>query len=207
MAAREIRQFDHHHLADLGLLGVLRDQDVVADALVFGRDDQRTVLVQEAPDHALVGAVRDFDDMAFGTPAPVIADDPCEHAVVVHDLLHLAGGQEQIVLTVVAHEKAKAVAMALYAAADEIGRMCELIEIALIEPDLAVSLHGRETLEKPFALLALDRQRFGNVIRCKRRFTRAEHAEDFLAARNRIRIFAQGLVDDFFSLHGRRSAL
>ncbi len=141
--------------------------------LSSGRDDQRAVLVEQTPDHALVGAVGDLDDMAFGPAAPVIADDAREHAVVVHDLLHLAGGQEQIVLAVVAHEKAVAVAMALHAAADEIGGMRQLIVIALIEPDLAVALHGRQALEKSFALLALDRQSFGDVVRCKRRFTRA----------------------------------
>jgi SAM-dependent methyltransferase len=173
MAAREIRQFDHHHLADLRLLGVLRDQNVVADALVFRRDDQGAVLVEQAADHALVGAVRDFDDMAFGSATPVIANDPREHAVVVHDLLHLAGGQEQVVLAVVAHEKPVAVAVALHAAADEIGGMRKLVMIALIEPDLAIALHCRQTLEKSFALLALDRQGFGDVVRCKRRFTRA----------------------------------
>ena len=142
MTAREIGQLDHHHLADLGLLGVLLDQNVVADALVFGRDDQRAVLVEQAADHALVGAIRDLDDMPFRAAAPVIADDAREHAVVVHDLLHFAGGQEQIVLAVVANQEAVAVAMALHAARDEVRRMRQLIEIALIEPDLAVALHG-----------------------------------------------------------------
>jgi hypothetical protein len=142
VTAREFGQLDHHHLADLGLLGVLRDQNVVTDALVFGRDDQRAVLVEQAANHALVGAIRDFDDMPFRPAAAVIADDTRKHAIVVHDLLHFARGQEQIVLAVVANEKTVAVAMALYAARDEIRLMGQLIEIALIEPDLAVALHG-----------------------------------------------------------------
>jgi hypothetical protein len=52
MAAREVGQLDDDHLPDLGLLGVLRDQDVVADALVFRRDHQHAVLVEQAADHA-----------------------------------------------------------------------------------------------------------------------------------------------------------
>jgi len=173
MAARKVRQLDHHHLPDLRLLRVLRDQDVVADALLFGRDDQRAVLVQQAADHALVRAVGHLDDMAFGTPAPVITDDTRQHAIVVHDLLHFARRQEQVVLAVVADQKAVAVAMALHAARDEVRRMSQLIMAALIESDLAIALHRGEALEKPFALLALDRQCFGDVVRCKRRFTRA----------------------------------
>ena len=78
--------------------------------------------------------------------------------------------------------------------------MSELIVTALVEPDLPVALHGAQSLEKSFALLALDRQSFGDVVRGVRRFARAQHAENFFAARDRIRIFAQGLIDDFFSL-------
>ena len=175
------------HLADLGLLGVLRDQNVVADALVFGRDDQRAVLVEQTADHALVGAVRDLDDMSFRPAAPVIADDAREHAVVVHDLLHFAVGQEQIVLAVVANQETEAVAMALHAAGHEIGRMRQLIIACADRAGSGRRAPWRQTLEKSFALLALDRQGFGDVVRGKRRFTRAQHAQNFFAAWNRIR--------------------
>ena len=200
MTAREIGELDRHHLPDLRLLRVLRDEDVVADALVFRHEDQRAVLVDEPADDALVRAVRDLDDMPFRPPAPVIADDAREHAVVVHHLLHFAVGQEQVVLAVVANQEAEAVAMALHAARDEIGRMSELIMAALVEPDLPVALHGAQSLEKSFALLALDRQSLGDVVCSERCFARAQHAENFFAARYRIGIFAQGLIDDFFSL-------
>src|SRR6202022_4999227 len=104
--------------------------------------------------------------------ATVIADDPRKHAVVVHDLLHFGVRQEQVVLAVVAHEKAIAVAMPLHAARDKIGRMRQLVVTALVEPDLAVALHGRQALEKSFALLALDGQRPRGAARSTRAFAR-----------------------------------
>ena len=116
-----------------------------------------------------------------------------------------AFAKAEIVLAVVANQEAETVAMALDAARNEIRRMSELIVTALVEPDLPVALHGAQSLEKSFALLALDRQRLGDVVRGERRSARAQRAENFFAARNRIRIFAQGLVDDFFSLAGRCS--
>lgn len=79
-----------------------------------------------------------------------------EHAIVVHDLLHLGVRQEQIVLSVVADQKAEPVPMALHAACHEIGRMRQLIMAALVEPNLAVSLHRGYAPEKAFAFLALD---------------------------------------------------
>ena len=167
--------------------------------LSSGTTSQRAVLVDQPADDAFIRAIRDFDDMAFRTSAPVIADDAREHAVVVHDLLHFAVGQEQVVLAVVANQEAEAVAMALNAARDEVRGMRELVIAAFVETDLAVALHGSQSLEKSFALLALDRQSFGDVVRSKRGFARAQHAENFFAARNRIRIFVQGLIDDFFS--------
>ncbi|MDR8762404.1 hypothetical protein FEP90_04105 [Burkholderia multivorans] len=196
MTARKIGQLDDDHLPDLRLLHVLRDQDVVADALVFGRDDQRAVLVEQTADHALVRALGDLDHMPFGPAAAVVADDPREHAIVVHHLLHFAVRQEQVVLAVVANDEAVAVAMALHAAGHEIGRMGQLIMATLVEPDLAVALHCGDTPEEPFTLLALDRQRFRDVVGGQRRVARTQHAENLFTARNGVRIFAQGFVDD-----------
>ncbi|CAJ7112911.1 Uncharacterised protein [Burkholderia pseudomallei] len=197
MTAREIGELDDDDLPDLRLLRVLRDEDVVTDPLVLGRDDERAVLVQEAPDHALVRPLGHLDDVPFRPAAPIVADDPRQHAVVVHDLLHLGVRQEQIILPVVANHEAVAVAVALHAARDEVGRMRQLIMTALVETDLAVALHRGDAPEKSFALLTLDRQRFGDVVRRKRRVARAQHAENLFAARDGIRILAQGLVDDF----------
>ncbi|VWC36931.1 hypothetical protein BPS26883_06741 [Burkholderia pseudomultivorans] len=196
MAAREIGQLDDDDLPDLRLLHVLRDQDVVADALVFGRDDQRAVLVEQAADHALVRALGHLDDMPFGAAAAVVADDPRQHAVVVHHLLHLAVRQEQVILAVVADHEAVAVAMALHATGDEVRRMGELVMPALVEADLAVALHRGDAPEEPFALLTLDRQGFGDVVGGQRRVARTQHAENLFTARNGVRIFAQGFVDD-----------
>jgi hypothetical protein len=199
MAAREVGEIHRYHLPHFRLLRILRDQDVVADALVFGHEDQRAVLADQSADDAFVRTVRDFHDMAFRPPATVIPDNAREHTVVVHDLLHFAVGQEQVVLAVVANQEAEAVAMALNAAGNEVRGMRELVIAAFVETDLPVTLHGSQSLEKSLALLALDRQSFGDVVRGKRSLARAQHAENFFAARNRIRIFVQGLIDDLFS--------
>ena len=104
----------------------------------------------------------------------------------MHGLLHLSFWQEDIGLAVIADEKAEAIAMANDAAFDEIGLVRQFVAPLAVEFDLTIPLHGGQTFDKAVMLLARDRQRLGNVGGRQRRPRRAQHTEDFLAARDRI---------------------
>src|SRR3546814_8492280 len=71
-------------------------------------------------DLQLVGApFYDFDDHAVGLAA-VFARRLDQHAVAMQDLEHLARRQEQVGATVIAQQKAEAVAVPLHLASHEI---------------------------------------------------------------------------------------
>ncbi|CAJ0881046.1 hypothetical protein R76727_03343 [Ralstonia mannitolilytica] len=187
VAVRIFQDLHAHHLAHLGLaLPLGRDQDVAAQALVFGRHHQRAVLGKQAADDAFVRPLQDLDDLAFGPATAVVANGPHEGAVTVHGLLHLALGQEDVGLAIVADEEAVAVAVADHAAFDEVGLVRQFVAPLAVEFDLTIPLHGGQTLDEAVMLLARDRQRLGNIGGRQRRSRRAQHTEDFLAARDRI---------------------
>jgi hypothetical protein len=89
MLARLFDQFNHHHLSRLHLERLLCallgrcQQYVLADALVLGDHEAHAVLLDDAPDHVLVGTFGDFDDLAFRTPLAIDADHPCDGLVAV----------------------------------------------------------------------------------------------------------------------------
>ncbi|VVD93871.1 hypothetical protein PTE30175_01695 [Pandoraea terrae] len=195
VAARVIGQLHAHDLADLGLaLRTWRNQDVVPDALVFGCHDHHAVFIEQAANHMRVRATCDFDDVPFRPAAPVETGHTQQHPVVVHDLLHLFGRQIQVVAVVVTHRKAVSVAVPDYAARDEVRRMRQLVVATPVEANLIVALHRREAFEEAFAFLLLDGQRLGDVVRGERRLGGSKDTENFFAARDRIRIFAQRSV-------------
>ncbi len=187
VAVRIFQDLHAHHLADLRLaLPLGRDQDVAAQALVLGRHHQRAALRQQPADHVAVGPLQHLDDLPLRTPAAVIADHAHQCAVAMHGLLHFALGQEDVGLAVVADEEAVAVPVADHAAFDEVGLVRQFIAPLAVEFELAVPLHRGQPLDEAIMLLARDRQRLCDVGGRQRRSRRAQHTEDFLAARDRI---------------------
>ena len=96
-AHRLLGQFDADDLARLGLAGAAGDDDVLADALVFRRDDPAAVFIEQAADDVGVGAVDHLDDGALPGGRGGRCRRSWPDAVAVQHLLHLFFGQEQIV--------------------------------------------------------------------------------------------------------------
>ena len=185
-ARRLFDQFDADDLAGLGLARRAGHEDVLADALVFRRDDPDAVLVQQAPDDVRVGAFRDFDDRAFGAAAAVGADDTREHAVAVQDLLHFLIGQEQVFAAFVGNDEAEAVAVRADAAGNETGVVRERVVARRVGAQLAVALHRIQAARQHAFRFRVDLQGSGEGRAVERTLGLAEHAEDFLAAWNGI---------------------
>src|SRR5690606_8046990 len=87
-------QFDTDYLCCFRLAGRAGQQDVLADALVFRRNDPDTIFVQQAADDVRVGTFDHFNDRSFRTAAPVGTDDAHLHTVAVQHLLHFLFRQE-----------------------------------------------------------------------------------------------------------------
>ena len=116
---RRLGQLDRHHLAGRRVRGgVLRDQDVLPVALVFGRDEPDAALVQQAADDRRLAPLEDLEHAAFGPALAVVAHDAHAHAVAVQHRAHLLRRQIDVGFAVVAQHEAVAVAMALHRAFD-----------------------------------------------------------------------------------------
>ncbi len=116
---RRLHQLDRDDLAGLRVGdAVLRHDDVLAVALVLGREQPDAALVQQPADDRRLPALEDLEDPAFGPALLVVADDAHANAVAVQHALHLLRGEEDLGLTVVANDETVAVAMALDGAFD-----------------------------------------------------------------------------------------
>src|SRR5476649_693667 len=152
-AHRLFRQFDADDLARLGLADGTGNDDVLADALVFRRDDPAAVFIQQAADDVGVGAGDHLDDGALRAAAAVGAGDLGHDAVAVQHFLHLFFGQEQVVARLVRDDEAEAVA-----------------------------LHGPESARQHGLCVFGDFEGLGQGAQVKRRLGAAEDAENFLPA-------------------------
>ena len=170
-----------------------RHEEIAADALVLGDDDQHAVLVADAPDDPPLRALDHLHDLAFGTPAPVDAGDAPHHTVAVKNFLHLAERQEQIGAVFVSHEKPESVGMALHAPAYEVELRDDADRIAPVAHDLAVALHRREPALKSLALFPLYADELREILLLYRNALLVQRLEDVFAARQRL-VVAQALA-------------
>jgi hypothetical protein len=119
MHRRRLHQLDRHDLSGLGVGdAVARHDDVLAVALVLGREQPDAALVQEPADDRRFLALEDLEDPAFRASLLVVADDARLDAVAVQDAFHLLRREIEVGLTVVANDESVAVAMALDGAFD-----------------------------------------------------------------------------------------
>ena len=120
MHRRWLGELDRHDLADLGVGdAVARHDDVLAVALVFGREQPDAALVQQAADDRRRPALEDLDDATLGPALLVVADDAGANAIAVKDRAHFLWREVEIgQLALVADDETVAIAMALDSAFD-----------------------------------------------------------------------------------------
>ena len=93
----------------------------MSNALVLRHNDRDTALVQQTTDELVGAALDDFDNLPFGSAAPVGAGDTRQHTIAVQHLGHLVFGEHEIGPAIVADKKAEAIAVALHLAGQQIG--------------------------------------------------------------------------------------
>ena len=141
IALRLLQDFDDDDLPRLGRQRCTgRHQNVVRNTLIFGHDDGDTALVQQTADELVGAALDDFDDLAFRPAAPVGAGNARQHTIAVQHLGHLVFGEHEIGATIVADQKAEAVAVALHLAGQQIGARCNEQQTRAVAHDAARAL-------------------------------------------------------------------
>ncbi len=116
---RRLGEFDRDDLSGGRVRDrVLRDQDVLPVALVFGRDQPDTALVQQPADDGRLLALEDLEHAALGPALAVVAHDARLDAVAVQHRAHFLLRQIEVGLQVVAHDEAMPVTMTLHRALD-----------------------------------------------------------------------------------------
>jgi len=114
---RRLGQLDRDHLARGRIRDrVLRHHDVLAVALVFGRDEPDAAFMQQPADDRRLPALEDLEHAPFGSTFAVVADDPRLHAIAVQHRAHLLRREVQVGLAIVSNEKTVTVAVTLHRA-------------------------------------------------------------------------------------------
>ncbi len=147
-----------------------RNGDVGLEASVEWSDepDSRRVHV-EPPDDALVGALEDLDDSAFGPVAAAEPLDPHDHPVPMHRLVKVRRGNEHVWLAPVArriggHERV-ASGLQLQPAHDEIHLVGQTVALAAHFHQQALGDEALELAPEGGALLSRNRQELHQLAR------------------------------------------
>ncbi len=179
-------QLGHHDLPGLGVPAqIRRHQDVLIDALVLGDQEPDAAILVEPPDDFAVGAREHVDDRAFGPAAAVNAGRPHRDAIAVQGPAHLCGRQEDVGATIVGHEKAIAIWMALHRSADQVELGDDTQRSLAIGHQLTVALHRCESSRERFALRdAMHVERGHKIFGTHRHAVLAQMFDDPLARRD-----------------------
>ncbi len=121
---------------------LVRDEDVLVDALVVGQQRVEAGLGVDAPDHGMVGALQYLGEGALAAAATVDARDAGDDAVAVQQRPHLARVQVDVLAALVRDQEAEAVGMRDHAPAHQVLRVDRDIALAPVEQHLAVADHG-----------------------------------------------------------------
>ena len=154
-----LHDLQHHHLPGLGAAGLARrDQEILADAAVFGHHELDAMLFVQTPDHARIGRFQHLDDLGLAPAAPVLAADARHHGVAVQRLVHFLFAQHKIGTAVFRDQEAKAVGMALHLALDQVELVHHADGTLAVAHDLAVAFHGTQAAQEQLFLMVFDLQ-------------------------------------------------
>ena len=178
----------HDHLAMPGAhQAVRRDQDLLCDALVVGKQERDTGLDLHPSDDVFEGTLEHLHHGRLPPPAPVDAGYPCNDAVAVPQSAHLARTEEQVVAALVGLQETEAVRMTDNPTVNEILVVDHAVTTAPVAHHLTIARHGVQPSRQGILLLRIGQfERRCQVIERQRSAVFLHQAEDELAARDRI---------------------
>ena len=77
-------------------LGFGRNQDVITNARVMREQKANAALFHVAPDHLGMRSGEHLNDLPLGPTTAIETRDGDQHLVTIEHLIHLAGGEKQI---------------------------------------------------------------------------------------------------------------
>jgi len=92
------------------------NQDILAIALVFWRHQPQATFLQKTTNDRLLRTLQNFNHTTFWPPLAIKAHHTHLDPILVQNSTHFIGRQKDVRLTVIANQKAVAIAMALHAA-------------------------------------------------------------------------------------------
>jgi hypothetical protein len=183
--------FRHDDLPCCGAEAVAgRHQQLLADAPVFGHDEENPLLVAQAADNAVIDVLEDLDDFRLGPAAPVDADFARGNAVAMQNFVHLRRSEEHIRPAVVADQETKTVRMPLHFAGNQVELGDDADRVAAVAHNLAVALHRGEPPLETFALALGNAEQFFELRVADRHALRVQRLENHLATRHGLVVIA-----------------
>ena len=174
----------------------------------IGRRHQRdAVLEDESPDELLRASFEHLHHCTFGTPATIDPDLPRHHAVAVHHLRHLAGGEEHVLTFAVGDEEAVALGMPLHRTGDQFELLRDAQRALAVDHHLAFAAHRLQAPRECVALLLEDAEHVAERRRRHRLSGIRQHLEDELARWKRVLVLLAFALQVRISVTQRLAAL
>ncbi len=166
---------------------VVLHQHFLGDAPVLRIDKGHAGLFAIATDDLGDRPLGDLDDARLFLAEAVEAGHADQHPVAVHNLLHLARRQKQVLTVgVVGDQEAETVPVGLHPAGDQVHARSDADLAVAVLHQLAVAQHRLETAFQPHFAVFAHLQDVGELMLAERLSLVVEDLEDQLTAGNRI---------------------
>ena len=148
---RPLGDLHFHVLALLGATGATGcNQHFLLDlGIVCGNEADAAFFIVTA-DQQFMSPLDDLDNGTFTTAAAVDTGNPPQHTVAIEGDAHLRGAEEQVFATIVGHQKAEAVAVALHPTTDQIELVHWRVGASAGIDQLAITLHRSQAAAQGF---------------------------------------------------------
>ena len=135
--------------------------------------------------------IRHRNNDAFLTSLAIRIHDTNLHPVIVHDLLHLILGQENIFPAVISDHKTVSIRMRMDITGDEMGCGIDLVIALGIAHQLAITFHGFQTFQQAFHACFFDMKFPCNGFGTPSPACLTQGFDNFFPTGNGVRIFFQ----------------
>jgi hypothetical protein len=119
---------------------------MVADAGVMGQQKADPTLFHIPTHHHVVGPLKHLCDLALGSSTPIQPRHGDQNLIAIKDLIHLSGGEKQILATLQWSRKTISITVTHDSAPLQVHSPRHSIRTAATGDNLSVTLHGSQPL-------------------------------------------------------------
>ena len=181
---------------------------LLRETAVVGDDKTDAALFLITTHHRFVLALQHFYHLTFQTSAAIFPGDLNQHLVAIEHKVHLPCTKVNVLALCQRHREAITITVALHTAVQQMHLVDQTVCIAAINHQLAVSLHGTQTLSQSFQLFWLHQiQVLRNVVVIEWFFRLAQQLKDNLSTGYRVLVicrFTLGMGIGNFAFSGHK---